>query len=80
MGSIEEKVSLLLLETGNQFSVQSHQSSTAFDRELMAGLPPPIMNENQFAQAVSNEPGEGEEDVMFMSMQDWSKKLNSHMK
>lgn len=52
----------------------------AFDRELMAGLPPQIMNENQFAQAVGNEAGEGEEDVMFMSMQEWTKKLNSQMK
>ena len=42
----------------------------------MAGLPPQIMNENQFAQAVGNEAGEGEEDVMFMSMQDFKNKLD----
>ena len=53
---------------------------SAFDKELMSGLPPQIMNENQFAQAVGNEPGDGEEDVMFMSMQEWTKKLNKQMK
>ena len=79
MGSIEEKVSELLMETGNQFNAHS-QASMGYEQEFSHNRAPSILNENDFASAVGNETGEGEnDDVMFMSMQEWTKKLNKQM-
>ena len=81
MGVIEEKVSTLLMETGNQFNAHSQASMSNFEQELAHNRAPSILNENDFASAVGvgNEAGEGENDVMFRSMQEWTKKLNKQM-
>ena len=52
-----------------------------FEQELAHNRAPSILNENDFASAVGvgNEAGEGENDVMFRSMQEWTKKLNKQM-
>lgn len=72
MSSIEMKVAELLLETGNQMVQEVALSETT---------PPvnftkiPHMSEQEFNEGIGGNDGE-DNDVMFMSMQDFKKKLD----
>ena len=79
MGSIEESVSALLIETGNQFNAHSSANILNFEQEHKRA--PSILNENDFASAVSKDQNglnkqDDNDDVMFMSMQDFKKKFD----
>ena len=77
MSSIEMKVAELLIETGNQFSPQSFAANVPAPQMDFTKMPQ--MSEEEFTEGFRNADGNGEDDdadVMFMSMQDFKKKLD----
>ena len=74
MSSIEVKVAELLIETGNQHSF----AQTAAQAPQLDFTKMPQMSEQEFTEGMrqSVDGDNNEEDVMFMSMQDFKNKLD----
>lgn len=74
MSSIEMKVAELLLQTGNQFTSPQSFAQNAAQAPQLDFTKMPQMSEEQFNEDIRGE--DGDDDVMFMSMQDFKKKLD----
>ena len=74
MSSIEVKVAELLIETGNQHSF----AQTAAQAPQLDFTKMPQMSEQEFTEGMrqSVDGDNNEDDVMFMSMQDFKNKLD----
>ena len=77
MSSIEVKVAELLIQTGNTPQMPNSFAQNAALSPQLDFTKMPQMSEEEFTEGMRDGAGEdNEDDVMFMSMQDFKKKLD----